>query len=87
MAGRRPARPSVQPRESAMSLASFSDAELDQIMAAARPLPPARRPAFVNAVAAALEGSEVGEGAIHRVVIGLQRQFLNERQGDPYRRR
>ena len=68
-----------------MSLASFSDAEPDQIMHAARPLPPARRSSFLNAVAAALEGSEVGEGAIHRV--GLQRQFLNERQGDPYRRR
>jgi hypothetical protein len=77
-----------QPKEPAvMSLASFSDAEPDQIMHAARPLPPARRSSFLNAVAAALEGSKVGEGAIHRVVIGLQLQFLNERQGDPYRRR
>jgi hypothetical protein len=44
-------------------------------MAAARPLPVECRDAFLQAVAAELDGRELGPGLVHRVVSEVQRRF------------
>jgi hypothetical protein len=56
----------------------LSDAELDCVMAAARPLAVEMRDPFLRAVAAALEGSKViGPGVVARTCAELQRQFFD----------
>jgi hypothetical protein len=55
---------------------SFSDSEIDQVLAACRPLEPRLRDAFVQAVASALTGcSERGPGLLHRTIAMVQRRF------------
>jgi hypothetical protein len=44
----------------------FSDTQLDQIMRCAAPLHPRVRTAFVEAVANALRGQELGDGVVFR---------------------
>jgi hypothetical protein len=58
----------------------LSDSELDAVMAAARPLPVERRDAFLQSVAGALQGREVGPGVVHRVCAETQRAFFDPPQ-------
>jgi hypothetical protein len=58
----------------------LNDAELDAVMNAARPLDPALRDPFLQAVANALQQQECGEigpGTVARVCRELQRQFFD----------
>ena len=55
----------------------LTDDELSAVMAAARPLPPAARDGFLQAVAAALQGQELGPGLVARTCGQLQRQFFD----------
>jgi hypothetical protein len=58
------------------TLLRLSDAQLTTIMAACRPLPPRLRVVFLEQVAATLAGcTELGDGAVHRAVRALQRQY------------
>lgn len=56
----------------------LSDTELDAVFTACRPLDPALRDPFLQAVAHALQqdcGGEVGPGTVARVCRDMQRQF------------
>jgi hypothetical protein len=56
----------------------LSDAELDALYRAARPIAQDRRDAFLQAVADALAGlSELGPGATYRVIRDVQKQFFD----------
>jgi hypothetical protein len=56
----------------------LSDAELDAVLAAARPLAPDRRDAFMQAVADALSSlGELGPGAVYRAIRDTQREFFD----------
>jgi hypothetical protein len=56
----------------------LTDSELDAVMAAARPLPVARRDAFLQQVAAELRHcNELGPGVVHRVCAETQRRFFD----------
>ena len=56
----------------------FSEAELDIITDAARPIDPAHRAEFVEAVLTALVPHRVlGEGLMHRICRDLQQRFIN----------
>jgi hypothetical protein len=56
----------------------LTDAELDAVFAAARPLPTAARDAFLQEVARLLRGCDmVGPGTVHRVCVEAQRQFFD----------
>ena len=56
----------------------FSEAELDIITDAARPIDPAHRAEFVEAVLTALVPHCVlGEGLVHRICRDLQQRFIN----------
>jgi len=54
---------------------SFTDSQLDALMRVAAPLHPRDRRAFMEDVAAALNGHEVGDGNLHRVAIECQRRY------------
>jgi hypothetical protein len=54
----------------------LSDSELDAVLAAARPLPVERRDAFLQAVAAELDGRQLGPGLVHRICADVQRAFF-----------
>jgi hypothetical protein len=55
---------------------NLSDDELSQLMAAAAPLDPDRRDAFVKAVAAEVAAcSTRGPDSTHQVIAKIQRQF------------
>jgi hypothetical protein len=56
----------------------LSDAELDAVLQAARPLPLELRDPFLQAVAHALAGrAEVGPGTVHQICRELQREFFD----------
>jgi len=55
---------------------ALDDTELEQVMTAARPLPPKMRGEFLQAVAAELEHQR-GPGAICRACRELQRRFFD----------
>jgi hypothetical protein len=55
----------------------LSDSELDAVFAAARPIEPGKRDAFLQAVAGALNGTELGPGALYRVLRDVQRRFYD----------
>jgi hypothetical protein len=58
----------------------LTDAELDSIFAASRPLDPAMRDPFLQAVANALQqdcSGEIGPGTVARVCRDMQRQFFD----------
>jgi hypothetical protein len=56
----------------------LSDAELDTVMAAARPIVHHQRDRFLQAVADELARcGQVGPGVVHRVCATLQRQFFD----------
>jgi hypothetical protein len=54
----------------------LSDDELAAVMAAARPIDVRVREEFLQAVATALKGCEIGPGVLHRVLAETQRQFI-----------
>lgn len=61
-----------------MPLLKLSDAELDAVLAAARPLAVELRDPFLRAVATALEGSKVlGPGVVARTCAELQKEFFS----------
>jgi hypothetical protein len=53
----------------------FTDTQLDAIMRAATPLAPVDRGAFLEAVASALRGRQVGDGAVYLAITTAQRRF------------
>ena len=58
----------------------LTDAELDAVFSAARPLDPDLRDPFLQAVAHALQqdcSSEIGPGTVARVCREMQRQFFD----------
>jgi hypothetical protein len=55
---------------------AFSDEQLDAIMHAAKPLAPADRERFVEAVTASLQGRDLGDGAVYLAIREAQRQFF-----------
>jgi hypothetical protein len=54
---------------------ALTDSQLAAVTAAAQPLAPADRSAFLEAVAAALRGREVGDGAVYLAISEVQRKF------------
>ena len=56
---------------------ALSDSQLDTIMRAAGPLPPAQRAAFLHDVAAARNGHELGDGLVARVCAEQQRRCFD----------
>ena len=60
----------------------LDDAEIEQVMAAAAPLPPEARADFLRLVMIELGGCpEVGEGAVYRAVVTIQHRFLSQTEG------
>jgi hypothetical protein len=56
----------------------LSDDQLNALLAASYPLLPNRRSAFLEACARELANlPEIGEGAVHRIVSAVQRQFFD----------
>jgi hypothetical protein len=55
---------------------AFSDEQLDAIMRAAQPLAPADGQRFFDAVTAAMQGRELGDGAVYLAIREAQRQFF-----------
>jgi hypothetical protein len=53
----------------------FFDEEMDLLLELSRPIEPAQRSAFLDAVAAAIEGQASGPGLVHQVGRRVQRQF------------
>jgi hypothetical protein len=53
----------------------LTDAELDIITRIAAPLAPRDRRLFLQDVARALEGRELGDGLLHRTAVELQRRY------------
>jgi hypothetical protein len=75
-----------------MSPIRLSDSEIDAVMRAAQPLEPSRRDAFLQQVAAALQGRQIGPGLVHRICAEAQRAHfdppdLSGNQDSKYRRR
>jgi len=61
-----------------MPTISLSDDEFAAVMAAAQPIAPDRRDAFLQQVAHALEGCrDIGPGVVHRVVAEAQRAHFD----------
>jgi hypothetical protein len=55
---------------------ALSDSEYDAVMAAARPLQPHQRGAFLEALALELRPcGELGDGRVHRAIAQVQKQF------------
>jgi hypothetical protein len=57
-----------------MKLIHLNDAELDAVVAAARPIAVDRSDAFLQQVASY---REIGPGLVHRVVAQVQREYAN----------
>ena len=55
---------------------ALNDNQLALIMDLATPLARKQRSAFLEAVAARLEGRQVGDGALYRVALAVQREML-----------
>ena len=64
--------------DSDISPVSLTDMQLDAVLAAAHPLPPDRRSAFLAEVARTLASERViGDGLLHRVIMHVQRQCFD----------
>jgi len=60
---------------------ALSDSQITAVMALARPLLPSQRTAFLELLAAKLDGQrEPGDGALYRICRELQRQVLGARR-------
>jgi hypothetical protein len=62
----------------------LSDAQLDAIMRACAPLRPDARAGFLETVAAALQGREIGDGSVGRAIAQAQRQFFDPPELNPH---
>jgi hypothetical protein len=66
---------------------ALSDSQITAVMALARPLLPSQRTAFLEMLAAKLDGrGEIGDGQLHQLCRELQRQAVGaslERRGRP----
>jgi hypothetical protein len=56
---------------------ALTDSKLDAVFAAARPLRPRDRDSFLQALAAELQGREIGPGSLGRAIVVVQRRFLD----------
>ena len=56
-----------------MTLIRFTDAQLHELMQAARMAPPDLRDIFLERVAAELQGKPLGDGLVHRVAYNVPR--------------
>ena len=57
-------------------MATLSPDQVDAVLRAARPLPPADHAAFLEDVSSALaELGDLGDGIVHRVVRDVQRKY------------
>jgi hypothetical protein len=54
---------------------SFSPEEMDLLLELSRPIEPAKRSAFLDAVAAAIGGQASGPGLVHQTARRIQREF------------
>jgi hypothetical protein len=59
-----------------MSPLKLSDQELDQIYRSAEPLPVAERDRFLQEIAARLASTTPGPGAVFRICVEVQREFM-----------
>lgn len=58
-------------------MAKLSSDQVDAVLRAARPLPPADHAAFLEDVSSALADlDDIGDGVVHRIVRDVQRRFL-----------
>jgi hypothetical protein len=72
-----PAGERASPEPRPMPPVKLTDDELDAVLAAARPIAVERRDGFLQAVAAALDGRELGPGLIQRIIAETQRAFFD----------
>src|SRR5262245_28668718 len=64
--------------DSDISPVSLTDIQMDAVLAAAHPLAPDRRSAFLAEVARTLASERViGDGLLHRVIMHVQRQYFD----------
>jgi hypothetical protein len=56
---------------------SFTDEQVDAVMRAATPIPLADRTAFLEAVAAKLDGKVLGDGVVFRAIREIQGRYLS----------
>jgi hypothetical protein len=55
----------------------LTDSELVSIIALTTPLAPHPRDQFLQALAAVLQGRELGPGSVHRAVAQVQREYFD----------
>jgi hypothetical protein len=60
-----------------MQALSFTDEQLDALLRAATPIPPGDRSSFLEAVAAKLNGKELGDGIVFRTIREIQARYLS----------
>jgi hypothetical protein len=66
-----------------MAPLALSDEQLDAVLRAARPLRVADRDAFLQEVAAVLQGrTDIGDGDIHRAIVTAQKRHWDPPQLD-----
>jgi hypothetical protein len=56
---------------------ALTDAQMDAIMLAAKPLPHRARRAFLEALATDLRDRPLGDGAVHRAIRIVQRRYFD----------
>jgi hypothetical protein len=61
---------------------ALSDSQLDAVLAAAAPLPVTARDQFLVDLAAALQGQDLGDGAVYRAIREVQRRHHDPPQMD-----
>jgi hypothetical protein len=61
---------------------ALSDSQLDAVLAAAAPLPVTARDQFLIDLAAALQGQDLGDGAVYRAIRDVQRRHHDPPQMD-----
>jgi hypothetical protein len=60
----------------------LTDEQLDAVLRAAQPLPVAARDQFLVDLAAALQGQDLGDGAVYRAIREVQRRHHDPPQMD-----
>jgi hypothetical protein len=60
----------------------LTDSQLDAVLAAARPLAVGDRDQFLQDVARALQGQDLGDGAVYRAIRDVQRRHHDPPQMD-----
>jgi hypothetical protein len=61
----------------------LTDDELDTVFRGARPIAPHLRDAYLQAVAAALKGQNIGPGSVYKAVRDVQRRFFDPPVTEP----